>query len=230
MARWIPALALVLVLGAVAPSQAFMGGGPAAKFFTEFKPVVGSWAEYVMTSEGEPPVTMRISIVGKEGELYWYEMLMIAEKQERIVTKILVTGNPQESANLKRFIVKAGDEPAMEMPIEMTRMGASEDVGVPEPTSVDKGVESVTVPAGTFKASHWLYTVDKMTSDVWVVQGIGPYGLVKSRTEDIEVALKAYGDDATSLITETPQMFSMPMGMPTGMPPGAPPQGSEGGE
>jgi len=154
MNKWLGLLAFVAVLGASVASHAFMGGGPAAQFFGDFKPVVGSWAEYVLTSKDEPPATMRIAIVGQEGEFYWYEMVMTAEEQDRAVTKILVSGNPQESVNLKKFIVKVGDQPAMEMPIEMTQMGAPDDAEMPKTTSVDKGVESVTVPAGTFKASH----------------------------------------------------------------------------
>jgi hypothetical protein len=87
----------------------------------------------------------------------------------------------------------------------------------PEGTLADKGFEMVTVPAGTFKADHIQYTQKDIVVDSWVVANIGPYGMVKTTSKDMEMVLTAYGTDATTLITETPTKFEMPK-MPFSMP------------
>jgi hypothetical protein len=192
------------------------GRGPSANFWgdLDFKPIVGNWAEYQMTPKDEKPMTMRISIVGKEDSAFWYETVMTGQKGETMISKMLVSGDPQDPENLKRMIVKSGDEPAMEMPVQMMAMmggmGAPESgESEPQPEMSDLGVESVTVPAGTFDASHWQFISDGDAFNAWISAGIGPYGVVKSASDEFEMVLVAHGDKATTLITETPQ--AMPM-------------------
>ena len=136
MRKGIGVLAFALVLGAAACGQAFFGDSPAATFFGEFRPVLGSWAEYVITPAGEAPATLKIAVVGQDGERYWYEMVITAPEGDRVVTKMLVSGNPSEPENLERLIVKPGDQPAIEMPIELARMSPTGDAEVPEPVTV----------------------------------------------------------------------------------------------
>jgi hypothetical protein len=64
------------------------------------------------------------------------------------------------------------------------------------------GEESVTVPAGTFKAAR--FHNDKHDSDTWMVRD-QPFYLVKSVGKDHEIALVKSGEGATSSITEEPQ-------------------------
>jgi len=208
----------VLLLSApVADAKGFGGGpagGPSTNFWgdLEFKPVVGQWAEYTMTPKDEKPMTMRISIVGKEDDAYWYESVMTGQKGEQMISKMLVSGDPQNTENVKRMIVKSGDEPAMEMPVQMmAMMGGAGGLEVKEPETemADLGVESVTVPAGTFDASHWEFISDGDAFDAWISAGVGPYGLVKGASGDFEIVLVAHGDKATTLITETPTALPM---------------------
>src|SRR5512136_1274633 len=110
----IASVLLVLVLMQFAYAQIGKGAGP--KFYSEFKPVVGGWSEYQMTSKSEGSTKMKIAIVGKEGDAYWYETVMEGGKQGRTIMKMLVSGNPEDQKNIKRMIVKQGNEPAMEMP------------------------------------------------------------------------------------------------------------------
>jgi hypothetical protein len=220
MRRWSGVVALALVLVAAVGSQGFtMKGGAGAKIYADFKPVVGAWAEYQMTAKGEEPMTMRLAIVGKEGDFFWYETVMSMKDQGRMVTKMLVSGNPQDTQNVKRMILKSGDDPAMEMPISAPAEPKAETdkPKQPEGTLVNKGSEMITVPAGTFKADHYVYTQDEIVVDSWVAPDIGPYGMAKTLTKDMEMVLTAYGKDATTLITETPQKFEMPK-LPFGMP------------
>ncbi len=83
---------LTFTLGSFASSQ--MGPSPAPKFYSEFNPVVGGWSEYQMSAKSERPVKMKVAIVGKEGDAYWYEMVMEGGREGKIINKMLVSGKP----------------------------------------------------------------------------------------------------------------------------------------
>jgi hypothetical protein len=196
----------------LAYAQFEKGAGP--KFYSDFKPVVGGWSEYQMTEEGGSPSKMKIAIVGKEGDAYWYETIIDRKQEGRSISKMLVSGNPEDQKNIKRVIVKTGNEPAMEMPIEMMR--ASEDQGQKGKT-IDKGMESINVPAGTFTARHIQYQYEELVEDTWIHKDVSPYGVVKSKSKDFEMVLLGYGTGAKTQITEKPQKFEMPQ-MPSMLP------------
>jgi hypothetical protein len=211
----------VFIIASGAYAQFGGRGQQGPKLYGDFKPVVGSWAEYQVKGKGEAPMKMKIAIVGKEGTSYWYETVMQA--QERMVSKMLVSGNPSDRQNLKKMIVKTGNEQAMEMPL-MGMMG--QQPGKSQKSAgkvIDKGMETVTVPAGTFAARHMQYQEGSDIVDAWVSEKVPPYGLVKSKAKDFEMVLAGSGTGAKSLITETPKklnMPAMPQGMPQGMMPG----------
>jgi len=203
---WVVSIVLTLTLVQLAEAQFGKSAGP--KFYSDFKPVVGGWSEYQMTPKSESPSKMKIAVVGKEGDAYWYEAVMEGGRQGRIITKMLVSGNPGDSKNVKRMIFKQGDEPAMEMPVGMMEQPsrAQEARG----KIVDKGAETIKVPAGTFKTQHMQYQDGDILVDTWVSKDIFPYGMVKSVSKDLEMVLLGYGTGAKTLITETPQKFEMP--------------------
>jgi hypothetical protein len=124
-----------------------------------------------------------------------------------MISKMLVSGNPEDQKNMRRMIVKMGNEPAMEMPIQM--MQASKDQGQ-KGKIIDKGKESIKVPAGTFTAQHMQYQDGEIVVDTWVHKDVSPYGMVKSQSKEFEMVLLGYGTGAKTLITETPQKFEMP--------------------
>ncbi len=210
---------VIAMLVAAAPQAGAFGFGntPNPWEQLDLKPIVGNWAEYRMTGQGEEPVTMRASIVGQEGDYFWFETAITGADGEKMISKMLISGDPNQEDGLKRMIVKSGDQPAMEMPIQATKgpdmpgMAEPEVEMMEEPdvSSSDLGVDSVTVPAGTFEAEHWQFKSGDKTSDVWVKAGVGPYGLVKSSGEGMTMELLAYGDGAESVITEEPQSFPM---------------------
>ena len=195
----------ILFFVQLAYAQLEKGSGP--KFYSDFKPVIGGWAEYQMTQMGGPPAKMKIAIVGKEGNAYWYETIIETKQEGRTISKMLVSGNPEDSKNIKRMIVKVGNEPAMEMPVDM--MQGSEDKGEQGKT-IDKGTESIKVPAGTFSARHIQYQFEGYVEDSWIHKDVSPYGVVKSKTKDSELVLIGYGTGAKTQITEKPQKFEMP--------------------
>jgi hypothetical protein len=105
---------------------------------------------------------------------------METKQEGRIISKMLVSGNPEDKKNIGRMIVKMGSEPAMEMPIQM--MQASKEPGQRGKISgkiIDKGTESLKVPAGTFTAQHMQYQDGEIVVDTWVHKDVSPYGMVK---------------------------------------------------
>lgn len=203
---FVVSIGLFLILVHFAHAQFGKTAGP--RFYSEFKPVVGGWSEYQMTTKGEPSSKMKIAVVGKEGDAYWYETVMETKREGRVITKMLVSGNPEDQKNIKRMIVKMGNEPAMEMPVGM--MGRQAKTEEKPGKLIDKGTETIKVPAGTFKAKHIQYEAQEGLVDTWIHKGVSPYVMVKSQSKDFEMALLGYGTGAKTLITETPQKFEMP--------------------
>jgi hypothetical protein len=196
----------ILILTQIAHAQFGQTSGPS--FYGEFKPVVGGWSEYQMTSKGSSQTKMKIAVVGKEGDAYWYETVMEGGKQGRAITKMLVSGNPEDQKNVKRMIVKQGNEPAMEISVQMMQQPSKGQVQ--KGKFVDKGSETIKVPAGTFSTKHMQYQGGDNVVDTWVYKDVSPYGMVKSQSKDFEMVLLGYGTGAKTLITETPQKFEMP--------------------
>ena len=225
-------LAVLVLIGVFMASavSAQFGKSAGPSFYSEFKPVVGGWSEYQMSTKGEPPTKMKIAIVGKEGDAYWYETVFEGKQEGKMISKMLVSGNPRDKKNVKRMIFKSGNEPAMEMPVQMMQQRSQPQE--PKGKVVDKGTETVKVPAGTFTCQHLQYQDGETIVDSWVAKDVSPYGMAKSQSKEFEMVLVGYGTGAKTLITETPQSFDMPK-MPRGTPKGTPkgpPRGSKPGK
>jgi len=203
---WIAVMFFIFSLSSFAHAQFGQSSGPS--FHGEFKPVVGGWSEYQMTSKQQGSMKMKVAIVGKEGDAYWYETVMEGGKQGRTITKMLVSGDPGDTKNVKRVIIKTGNDPAMEMPVGM--MGQSSKDQGQSGKVIDKGTETIKVPAGTFKTQHAQYQDASGVVDTWMYKDVSPYGMIKSVSKDTEMVLIGYGTGAKTLITETPQKFEMP--------------------
>ncbi len=127
------------------------------RFQGEFKPVVGAWAEYQIKGSDQGPTKMKIAIVGKEGNAFWYETINDGQGGRNIM-KMLLSGDPNDQKGVTRMIMKNGNEQAIEMPI--TGMGQGKKPAKAQPPKgkvIDKGMETITVPAGTFTARHLQY-------------------------------------------------------------------------
>jgi hypothetical protein len=218
MKKIISIVSILLALGLTQAVNAQFGQSSGPSFYGEFKPVIGGWSEYQITSKREGTTKMKVAIVGKEGDAYWYETVMEGGKQGRTIMKMLVSGNPEDQKNIKRMIVKQGNEPAMEMPVMM--MGQQSKDQATRGKIIDKGAETIKVPAGTFKTQHSQYQDAEGVVDTWMYKDVSPYGMIKSQSKDMEMVLTAYGTGAKTQITETPQKFEMPQmpQMPEGRP------------
>ena len=207
MKKIVCGISIFLALSMFNLAYAQFGQTSGPSFHGEFKPVVGGWSEYQMTTKGSSPTKMKIAVVGKEGDAYWYETVMEGGRQGRNIVKMLVSGDPGDTKNVKRMIVKTGNDPAMEMPVEMMQQSSKGQAA--KGKIVDKGSETIKVPAGTFKTQHMQYQ-DVETVDTWIYKDVSPYGMIKSVSKDTEMVLLGYGTGAKTQITETPQKFEMP--------------------
>jgi len=187
----------LLLLGAtpLAAQQSFFG----------YTPRVGSWWEYEMTTNGEK-AAMRQACVGEEvieGKTYYWQEIKTSTGEGPTIIKMLVS----LEGEVKRHVVKSPGQPAMEMPPQMIQKqrAAGEEVKLE-----DVGEETVKVPAGSFKCTHYreFDPWAKESMDGWVNAKIG---VVKITSKGSVMVLKAYGTGAKSEITETPQkMPSIP--------------------
>lgn len=180
---------------------------------------VGHWAEYrVSASDPGESMTLRNAIVGTEDvdgvTHYWHETRM-AGADGSIVMQMLVPGYPFKTEDIRRAVMKMGEEPATEVPDQMLGMmrerggqGMGDDPAndaaqrCEELTEV--GGESVTVPAGTFDALHARYEDSGDRYDMWIVPEV-PFGMVRAVLSDAgEVVLVGHGTEATSSIARSP--------------------------
>lgn len=180
---------------------------------------VGAWASYKFTGGRSDGSTMRMAIVGSErfgdSTYYWYEMQMtstVNNKPNHTIIQLLMAGIATPKPAVRGLIMKNNNEPAMRAPDMM--VGMMSQRAVPGVSNyMEKhcksggiqvlGVESVTVPAGSFQALH---VKDNEGGEAWLQTGVGVFAMVKVLGKDgMVMALTGRGSDAKSAITETPK-------------------------
>ncbi|PYP02207.1 MAG: hypothetical protein DMD25_10550 [Gemmatimonadetes bacterium] len=181
---------------------------------------LGQWASFNGTSGGSGG-KIRLAVVGSErsgdSTLYWFEVSFAGKDPGKSGVVQILTGSLASGLESPRALVfKAGPQPAMKISGEMVGMVGKQ--GRDNTTAFDwagrcsgahvVGWESVTVPAGTFRALH--VTTDD-GGEVWASREV-PFGLVKTHGKQGDLALTGRGTDAKSSITETPlEMPALPM-------------------
>ncbi len=181
---------------------------------------LGQWASFDGTSGGSGG-KIRLAVVGSErsgdSTLYWFEVSFAGKDPGKSGVVQILTGSLASGLESPRALVfKAGPQPAMKISGEMVGMMGKQ--GRDNTTAFDwagrcsgahvVGWESVTVPAGTFRALH--VTTDD-GGEVWASRDV-PFGLVKTHGKQGDLALTGRGTDAKSSITETPlEMPALPM-------------------
>lgn len=205
-------VALAVALAALAAPRA--GAQEACDQYVK-APEVGGWGEYRVLRNNQPDgTTMRFAIVGSEKrddeEMQWFEMITTNGDDETTIMKALVPGYPYDPAGVEELIMKTGDKPAMKMGgpmMMMMKANLSKNAGLQVAEECKRmqyvGEESVTVPAGIFRARH--YKDEIRGAEVWIATNV-PFGMVKATDgRDFGMELASHGDDAKSAITETPQ-------------------------
>ncbi len=175
---------------------------------------VGYWAAFDLSGAPSDDVSsLRFAIVERPGEAgnTWYEF-SATTSQGPVIIQLDVPGWPFTTDEIKGVIVKMAGQPAMRIPEQMLgmmqqQMGDNPMADFAErcATSGVVGHEKIDVPAGTFSTLH--LRNDDDGSEAWISQDV-PFGIVKGLVEDGGVlTLTGYGTDATSSITEEPQMM-----------------------
>ena len=167
----------------------------------EEKIEVGEWVEFKGTFTGSSstmggwtkPITVKYAIVGEEKDdagnrLFWLEVN--TDFPAPILAKALipaqafeemVLSSPNMVKQVKRWIVKMGDQPAMEFPVEESLKQIQEIIGIldPEAKITEFGEEEVETAKGTFKCQKKQY-LGKMSME----QAEGPMVLTANVTYD----------------------------------------------
>src|SRR5262245_35843300 len=175
-------------------------------------PTIGAWSEW-QSKEGK----LRLAAIGKEQkdgqDLYWIEMQGAgsAPGDKGGILQVLVPAFPYDTGTVRGAIMKPTGQPAMKANDQMLGMMRSHMTDSPATSALRDcvnwnkvGDESITVPAGTFKAVH--YKDSKSTNEAWVSKDVA-FGLVKGNFGEKgggEITLVGTGSGAKSSITETP--------------------------
>jgi hypothetical protein len=174
-----------------------------------FNPVVGSGADYDMTTSKGDQMTIQIGIVGKDtinGQPgYWMQMGMNGGKMKDgpMYIKMLSVVSGDQVTTTRMIMGIKGQ--AYQMPDQMIQMNS-------KPTNRDitasgtlVGPETITVPAGTFQTIHYK---TKEGGDIWFMKDAGPWGLVKMHATDgtTMVMTKTY-TDAKDMLTGPVKTF-----------------------
>jgi hypothetical protein len=210
-------IALALGFTAVGWTQGMRGGmgRQAPRLFGEFKPVVGSGAQYRMTAQNGT-MSFAYVVVGQENVEgstgYWMEIRTEnpAMPGETVMKHLMVLGG--DKPQVKRMIMQMPGRPPMEMPMGMMGMGQrGQGAGAGDTSPGEKvGLETITVPAGTFECEHYRKQEPQGTVDVWISSKVSPYGMVKMSSGDRTTVLEKVLSNETSHIQGEPQKMNMP--------------------
>jgi hypothetical protein len=215
-------LIAALTLGALAaPSLAAQTPTDLAdvcKVLGDAKP--GQWASFDGTGSSGVG-KLRLAVVGSErsgdSTLYWFEVSFAGKDPgKKGIVQILTASLAAGLEAPRALVIKVGPQPAMKISGQMAGMVGKQ--GSQNTSAFDwagkcsgahvVGWESVTVPAGTFRALH--VTTDD-GGELWASREV-PFGVVKTHGKQGDLALTGRGADAKSSITEKPlEMPAMPM-------------------
>jgi len=211
-------IALALGFATIGWTQGMRGGmgRQAPRLLGEFKPVVGSGAQYQMTAKNGT-MSFAYVIVGQEevegSAGYWMEIRSENPGMpgEMVMKQLIVTGG--DKPQIKRMIMQMPGRPPMEMPMGMLGMGQrGQGAGAADTSPGEKvGSETVTVPAGTFVCDHYRKQEPRGTVDVWISSKVPPYGMVKMSSAEMTMVLEKVLSNETSHIQGEPQKMGMPM-------------------
>ena len=204
-------LIAALTLGALAPfalpAQSPTDLADVCKVLGDAKP--GQWASFDGTGSAGVG-KLRLAVVGSErsgdSTLYWFEVSFAGKDPGKNGVVQILTGSLASGLESPRALVfKVGPQPAMRISGEMAGMMGKE--GRQNTSAFDwagrcsgahvVGWESVTVPAGTFRALH-VTTEDG--GEVWASREV-PFGLVKTHGKQAEV--KVYEGAPHSFFNDT---------------------------
>jgi hypothetical protein len=216
-----PALRAVVVALLLYPSFAYAQspGVPAGMpLVVDMQKIeVGSWAEYRMTM-GSISLGSRWALVARDTRSNTLELTSKGGPVAKPITlRLVLAADPtSEGKPSKPMVVQFGNDAPMLVPKDTP----TQKFQRPDPKNL-VGEEEVTVPAGTFKASHHREKNAMGTVDIWVNDTVFPLGIVKVVTSPevdknapaamqvppAAMELVSTGKGAKPVITKKPQPF-----------------------
>ena len=176
---------------------------------------VGQWVEYEMIApQVQQGVTnMRFAIVGSEqadGEQHYWHETKTETPMGPMITQMLVPGFPYDPSQVKRMVMKIGDQPAEDVPETMLAMMRAQMANNPALNGADRcgdagdaeevGWETMSVPGGSFRALH-LRSAELQAE--WWLSSEAFFGMVKFvGPGGQEMELAGHGNDAQSSLDE----------------------------
>lgn len=174
----------------------------------EFRPAVGSGAEYAVT-DAHGKDTWLIAVVGKERvqghEGYWVETRVEGDEGNYSMKRLVVMqpGGPRTVRSVVEFPGRPPLDLALNPPTPGARSAPGPSAGEEDELGEEVGEETITVPAGAFLCDHHRKTGPAGTMDIWISEKVLPYGLVKMTTADMTVVLEKLLQHQTSHIRNT---------------------------
>ena len=168
-----------------------------------FNPVIGQGAEYQTNGADKGKVrTMQMGAVGKETvegkDGYWLEFSYTESSNRVMIGKMLFT---KDDLQTHKVIFQLPGQQAMTMPYN-PKEDAKQQMQTEMNDWHSAGMETITVPGGTFSCEHWRN--DKKNSDVWTSDKVTPFGMVKEVSPDSSMVL-------TKVLSEYPERITGPV-------------------
>ena len=168
-------------------------------------PEVGVYSWYELQDKStDTKLYLRQAIVGaervKRKDGFWVETEIIPQVGFPAVYKMLLTGPANDPQNIHHVIVKEGEEPPEQMPLDPNAAAPPE---VPEERQ-SVGMTQVTTAQGVLEAEHVIITRGQQQVEVWLNDTVRPLGIVKFITPEGQLLLQRFGKggpDADSRIT-----------------------------
>ena len=180
-----------------------------------WNPQVGQGSEYDLSTHNSTKMHVSFIITGAESVNgqpgHWLETGMNFEELGQVYSEMLMTQNAGK-LQTNKWVVQLANRPPMEMPQRgMLAARGNSDAQTEtnsnfRTTAVRVGVESITVPAGTFQCDHW--RAKDGSGDAWLSSNVVPYSLVKAVDKDGGTAvLTSTLNNAKSHLTGKPTPF-----------------------
>ena len=172
-------IALALVLLPAAAAAQTIGSPQSLPLAADLKTAsLGSWAEYGLTS-GKEKMKSRWALVARGAASATLEMSMqggvIARMGDKVTLRIILGLDPVGAATpVKEMAMQIDNGDPMQPPADVP----AQKFQKPDARAL-MGKETVKVPAGTFKTTHYREHTTSGTVDVWVNEEVLPLGLVK---------------------------------------------------
>jgi hypothetical protein len=181
---------------------------------------IGQWVQFQADAPIVKTLNGRIAIVGEKtvdgSRNFWLEFNIVNPVGNTIM-QLLIPSYPYPAEAVSGMIMQLAPDLVMEYPKEMaSSMSGQKRDNLSTPTfqacneSETVGVETITVPAGTFETVRVKTRLGGGETDIWISEAV-PFGVVKfADTNGEGLKLMAYGMDAKSSVTGTPMKFGQP--------------------